>query len=46
MSDGNGKQDPAETDKAKKEIEKVKELGKTGKVKEAFERKHGKKGGK
>lgn len=42
MSTGNGKEDPAKDPKAKKEIENIKELGKTGKVKEEFEKKHGK----
>lgn len=38
---GNGKKDPAKEPKAQKEIKKIKEIGKTGKVKDAFNKKYG-----
>jgi len=38
----NGKDKPGESDKDKEKIKKIADKGKTGKVKEAFEKKYGK----
>ena len=42
MSEGKDEDKAADVDKEAKEIERIAELGKTGKVKEAFDKKYGK----